>query len=71
MQDMEFETVRLLNLILKTSDEDTAIVKMPDMCSVNDDAQDIWEKTGGIKMKIIGVIGAMDEEEAALKKKCR
>lgn len=69
MQDMEFETVRLLNLILKTSDEDTAIVKMPDMCSVNDDAQDIWEKTGGIKMKIIGVIGAMDEEVSRLKEK--
>lgn len=69
MQDMEFETVRLLNLILKTSDEDTAIVKMPDMCSINDDAQDIWEKTGGIKMKIIGVIGAMDEEVSRLKEK--
>lgn len=69
MQDMEFETVRLLNLILKTSDEDTTIVKMPDMCSINDDAQDIWEKTGGIKMKIIGVIGAMDEEVSRLKEK--
>ena len=69
MQDMEFETVRLLNLILKTSDEDTAIVKMPDICSINDDAQDIWKKTGGIKMKIIGVIGAMDEEVSRLKEK--